>query len=175
VTDTALTEPLFAYEGWYPIKTFAVNQLGNAPRLVVVPAQYTGDEQSGTERLFDSLTFQVTYAAAEIDDFTDPAIWEVKDQLSDTTAAFQVLAQDASGVARVLVTYTVDGTTWQSRALTYNSATGYWQGTVAGLISGKISYFVQAVDRAGNVNMSTNKGSLFEIERHDLYLPLVMR
>jgi hypothetical protein len=90
---------------------------------------------------------------------------------------FQVLAQDDSGVERVVVTYSKDGENWESLDLTYDSEGGYWEGQLTDpvLSGGEVSYFVQAVDGVGNVSMSANKGLFFEPEEHSLYLPLIMR
>jgi hypothetical protein len=63
---------------------------------------------------------------------------------------------------------------WQSADLAYNSLTDRWEGNVAGL-NAQTNYFVQAVDKAGNVSMSANKGLFFAPERHDIYLPVVMK
>ncbi|RLC61196.1 MAG: hypothetical protein DRI48_11025, partial [Chloroflexi bacterium] len=174
VTDTALAEPAYEYAGWYPIKPFTVNRLGDPPRLVVVPAWYYGDEANGIEKLFHEMTFEIYYAAEGESDFAPPSVWEVKGVVLKNTAIFRVLAQDDSGVERVIVTYSEDGEQWQSSDLNYDSDSGYWKGLLTGL-SGQVSYFVQAVDQAGNVGVSVNKGLFFEPEEHTIYLPLVLR
>ncbi len=172
VTDTALREPDFDYDGWYPVKTFAVNYLSDPPRLVVIPARYSGDEESGTEKLFEQTKFEVYYAAEGEDDFTAPSIWETKSEVEEGSAQFQVLAQDDTGVRRVVVTYSTDGDQWQSIDLVYSSESGYWEGTYP-LDGGALIYFVQVVDKAGNVSMSANKGLLFAPPVYSIYLPLV--
>ncbi|RLC62322.1 MAG: hypothetical protein DRI48_09690 [Chloroflexi bacterium] len=120
------------------------------------------------------MNFDVYYAAQDQTDFTPPAIWEVEGLIQEDRAAFRVLAQDDAGVERVVVSYSTDGESWHSLDLAYDGDSGYWQGQLSGL-SGKVRYFVQAVDRAGNVSMSTNKGLFFEPEEHTIYLPLVLR
>jgi hypothetical protein len=42
-------------------------------------------------------------------------------------------------------------------------------------LTGQFIYLVQAVDGAGNVTITSNKGLFFEPERHQIYLPIVMR
>jgi hypothetical protein len=53
----------------------------------------------------------------------------------------------------VVVTYTaeVGGSAWESIDLSFNFATGLWEGSIPA--TGSIDFFVQAVDRAGNVAM----------------------
>jgi hypothetical protein len=174
VTDTALPEPAYNYPGWYPAKIYAVNRLGDQPRLVLVPAQYQGDANSGVESLYQQMDFMVYYADAGQADMIGPSIWEVDSLLFKGVATFAVSAQDDSGMERVVITYSADGVHWQSADLAYNSLTDRWEGNVAGL-NAQTNYFVQAVDKAGNASMSANKGLFFAPERHDIYLPVVMK
>jgi hypothetical protein len=174
VTDTALSEPAYDSLSWYPSKPFIVNRLANPARLVVVPAQYQGTEQSGTEKLFQKMEFDVYYAHEQEDDFVVPDILKVEALTVQDATSFQVEVEDESGVERVVVTYAEDGEHWQSQDLIYDSLSGTWKGGLIGL-SGEVSYFVQAVDGAGNVSMTANKGFFFEPTRLEVYLPLVLR
>ena len=189
VTDTTLSEPDYDYDGWYPLKTFTVNRLGDPARLVVLPAQYSGDEKSGVEKVFEQIVFAVYYAEEGQEDLVAPALWEVESEMHEEKITFRVLVQDDSGVERVVVTHSDDGQQWQSDDLTYSTLSGYWEGELD-LNGGTVEYFVQAVDKAGNVSMSANKGLFFgekcnvylplvvrnyTFEPHDIYLPLVMR
>jgi hypothetical protein len=174
VTDTTLPEPDYAPSGWYPLKPFAVNLLGDTPRLVVVPTQYQGDENSGVEQLYQNMDLVIYYADAGQTDYVAPSIWEVDGLTFQGVTTFKVLAQDDAGVERVVVTYSEDGVHWQSVDLTYNDLTDRWEGALGG-VSSTASYFIQAVDTVGNVSMSANKGFFFEPTRHDIYLPIVMR
>ena len=103
-----------------------------------------------------------------------PSIWEADSLVFQGVATFKVLAQDDSGIERVVVTYSQDGLNWQSADLTYNSLTGRWEGSLPG-VSKEANYFVQAVDKAGNVGMSANKGLFFRPEEHLAFLPLIMK
>lgn len=180
VTDTALSEPAYEYEGWFPAKPFAINQLGERARLVVVPARYSGDEHSGVQEVFERMTFAVYYAPEGTEDTAGPSIWEITGQVSASgdSAAVRALVQDSSGVGRVIATYRTTGddgsAQWQSTFLTYTEESGYWEGAVPAS-AGRVSYFIQAVDRAGNTSMSANKGVFFDTGRQEIYLPLVMR
>jgi hypothetical protein len=167
-----LEEPDFEAQAWFPSKMFTVNRLGDQDRLVVVPAQFLGNQDEGTERHFTRLDFTVTYSDSV--DFTPPAIWRVESLLFAETTTFKVSADDASGIERVLVTYSTDGVTWQSADLTYSAYTGQWETSLTGLTK-EASYFIQAMDAAGNVTISDNKGQYFFPERPAIYLPLVTR
>ena len=57
--------------------------------------------------------------------------------------------------------------------MTYQAARNRWELHLADL-TGQLSYFVQAVDGAGNVTVTANKGLFFTPTR-TLYLPLIMR
>jgi hypothetical protein len=69
--------------------------------------------------------------------------------------------ETAAGVARVLVAFRDEGSLdWQFLDLRRSGDTARWGGNAS--VSGtRIEYFVQAVDRWGNVAVSTNKGLLF--------------
>ena len=54
----------------------AVNLLGATPRLVVVPAQYQGNEKRGVEQLYPRMDLVVYYADAGQTDFVAPSLWE---------------------------------------------------------------------------------------------------
>ena len=159
ITDTTLSEPPYANPAWFPVKPFTVNRLGDLDRLVVVPAQYQGSESSGIERLFQQMDFDVYYADEGQTDFVVPDIWKVDGLVFLGKATFQVKAADDSGIERVVVTYSNDGLHWQSADLTFNSLTGQWEGEVPGM-SKTVSYFVQAVDVAGNVEHDGQQGTL---------------
>ena len=36
-------------------------------------------------------------------------------------------------------------------------------------------YFVQVVDRAGNVTVANNKGRYYELPGYEIYLPVIMK
>jgi hypothetical protein len=150
---------------------FTVNHLGTEDRLVIVPAQFQGDQDEGMLRRFTELTLTVVYSDSI--DFVPPIIWEVEGTLVAGTATVSVSAADASGIERVLVTYSADGQHWHSADLSYSAYTDLWKTSLPGLTE-TASYFVQAMDAAGNVTVSDNKGKQFIPEKH-IYLPLVMR
>jgi hypothetical protein len=70
--------------------------------------------------------------------------------------------------------YTQDGNLWQSRELNYVPFQDHWETHFAAL-GGQFIYFIQVVDGAGNVTVTSNKGLFFEPKRPGIYLPLVLR
>jgi hypothetical protein len=171
-STSSLEEPGFWAPGWFPARIFAVNRLGEMDNLVITPAQFQGSQNMGELRRFTELTFTVAYSDGL--DFTPPAIWHVSSGLVAETTSFEVSAGDASGIERVLVTYSADGQHWQSTDLAYRAYTDLWEGSLTGLTA-ETSYFVQVMDGAGNVTASDNKGQYFTPERHEIYLPVVLR
>ena len=82
-------------------------------------------------------------------------------------------ADDRSGIVRVVVTIDRGGV-WQSYDLTYDPSLDRWTGEIDGL-TGRVNYFVQVVDSAGNIALSENKGAFFEPIDYSAYLPIVLK
>ncbi len=171
VTDTSKSEPLFDYEGWYPTNIAVINRLGSNDNLVIVPAQF--HSESGVERLYTELTLRVYYT--DTGDYMPPSIWSVESTGMGGTAFFQVdVSDDESGVAQVQVMYENRSGEWMSFALDYAANTGLWEGAINSSLD-ELHYLIQAVDNAGNVSYSSNKGFYFAAEPEKIYLPLVFR
>jgi hypothetical protein len=78
--------------------------------------------------------------------------------LSGLAASFSALVTDASGVYRVnVVVNDLRLGRWSIFDLVYNAAANRWQGTLA--LKGSVTYFLQAVDNAGNVGILPLSGS----------------
>jgi hypothetical protein len=159
-------------EGWFPADVWGVNQTGDHPRLVVVPAQFKGDQDRGDLRRFEALEFQAYYTDTASPDYTGPIVWEVDSLSTEDGADIWVSTEDASGIQQVVLTFTEDGLQWRSLNLEQVDQ-DLWEAHLSGL-TGPVMYFVQAVDGAGNVTMTSNKGLFFE-PKVPIYLPLVMR
>jgi ureidoglycolate hydrolase len=172
VSETKTTEPPYDYPGWFPANMWAVNHLGDEALLVVVPAQFDGNQDSGTLRRFTALDFQVYYTTTASPDWSSPIIWLVESLAVQQEADFWVTTQDTSGIQRVVIVYTQDGIHWQSQDL-YDSG-DTWHAQLTG-VTHQFAYLVQVVDGAGNVTVTSNKGLFFELTRHEIYLPVVMR
>jgi len=155
VTDTALAEPSFDLDGWFPAKPYMVNSFGNEDRLVFVPGQFNAGLD--TERLWQVATFATFYSTSS--DYLPPTIWDVITYGQSDTADFIVRARDASGIYKVWVTYQDTPGHWQSVELS-EQGLDLWAGRISGL-SGPVSFLIQVVDNAGNVSLSVNKGVFF--------------
>lgn len=125
--------------------------------------KYTGDEiTQGTETLFNTVGFSVYYSNSS--DKTPPAFPSPPAEggdyhtLTGTNCLFSVQASDSgTGLYRVLVTYSDNTSSWQSLDLTYNGSSLRWEGSLT--LSKSVSYFVQAVDNAGNCKvLKSNEG-----------------
>jgi hypothetical protein len=103
-----------------------------------------------------------------------PTVWAVEDETSGSEATFSVLAEDASGVQRVVIAYTTDGTAWRSADLAYVPQRDRWEIDFGGM-SGQFRCFFQVVDGAGNVAVTVNKGLYFEPPERGVYLPLLLK
>ena len=84
-------------------------------------------------------------------------------------------AADASGIAQAWITYSLDGEVWQSIELAYSAYTNRWEGTLPGETERPL-FVAQAMDSAGNVSMSGNKGQFFGATEGatTAYLPLIL-
>jgi len=166
ITTTETTtppEPTFDAPGWYPPLLGRLNRLERGDRLVALLGQF--NPQSQTERLYDRLSFDVYYHTSS-SDWTAPSITSVSSELGANSAAIVVEADDASGIETVVVAYTDGDGTWTSTSLTRNGET--WSGSFPA--SADTEFFVQAVDKAGNVAVDYNN-----FYDYSIYLPLVLR
>ncbi|RME44712.1 MAG: hypothetical protein D6791_12565, partial [Chloroflexi bacterium] len=179
VTDTAGTEPAFPFSVWSPARLHAVNRFqtasGLSEHLVVVPGQYRNDYSSpggtaGVERRYDSLTYHLYYSTS--DDWRPPTIWQVRYEKTALGAEFWVDVTDASGVERVVVTYTRGDGTWVSEELQHVGGIS-WQALLPYFETDVLDFVAQAVDGAGNVAMSVDRGRLFGRRSQQMYLSLV--
>lgn len=179
---TTTSEPAFQSEGFYPPVPFSLQTNDVISRadtaLTVVMGQY--NSASNVQRLYNNLQYDVYFSA--LSDEVGPTIPSVDGYYNTRTAqaTFKVEANDALTVTRVLVAYTVGAGSWSSHDLSYNPATHKWSGLVPGIRGA--SYYVQAVDSAGNATAVSRKGGYFALESVDLpveqwfiYLPLVIR
>ncbi|MFQ5342184.1 MAG: hypothetical protein ACE5F6_11630, partial [Anaerolineae bacterium] len=181
LTDTTLTEPGFPFHIWTPARLHTINRLQTADRmserLVVIPGQFKNDHTSsgltyGVERRYDSLTYDLYYSTSP--DWAPPTIWQVRYENTALGVEFWVDVTDPSGVERVVVTYTTGDGTWQAAEL--QLVEGFsWQVLMPFFAPDTLDYIVQAVDVAGNVAMSVDKGRLFGRRSQTLYLSPVMR
>jgi hypothetical protein len=159
--------------------------------LALTLAQFRASTaKSGELRRFQQMVFEVSYIDpwsapdAVMQDSLPPLVQDIDIRLVQpragtpsiqaTSATAQVTAtvsDDGGGLKSVSMTYTTDGRTWESQALTGSGGT--FTGSIT-LPSGPASLFVvvEAVDTAGNVTVETAKGQL---QLRQLGLPLIGR
>jgi len=165
VTDTAtgLTEPPYAFPEWVPAAWDLVNSIqqpeGAQQRLVILPAQYSAlSSSTGTMRVFEAMTYTVYYSTTE--DVYPPSFWLVEDETIDSSQHITVEVTDWSGVLRVAVGYTWGDGRWEVADLARTvDNPDVWTGSIP--YTETLSYFVQAVDGAGNVEVESNKARYF--------------
>ena len=174
VTDTALSEPPFSYDGWYQSQFWSLNTLGDETRLVVVGGQYLSDDTTtGTERIFGQVTFQAY--SSNSSDYGTPAIRSVVTTPGESSVLIESEVSDAeTSVVQVWLTYETFPGEWETFAMEYKEETGLWTYAVPDPLD-PFEFFVQAVDEAGNVAVSNDKGSFFTAGGGEIFLPVVLR
>jgi hypothetical protein len=122
-------------------------------------------------RIFDAMTYTVYYS--DTADTWAPSFWTVEDEAIGNQHHITVEVTDASGIARVALGYTEGNGRWHTEDLMRTvDDPDLWSGAIPH--EPATAYFVQAVDRAGNVGVATNKARYFELEPQRVYLPLVL-
>ncbi|MFZ4655800.1 MAG: right-handed parallel beta-helix repeat-containing protein [Caldilineaceae bacterium] len=173
-------DPPYTVTTWQPADWQTINSIrtpeGRAQRLVVTPSQYRAVTASiGEVRRFTEMHYTLYYTTTR--DTLPPAIWQVMDSITSDGSKRTVIveASDFSEVMAVVVAYTLGDGEWKSLALT-QTGTDQWSGSLDNLQT--LEYFVQAVDRGGNVAVHDNKGSYFPNRATSsvkLFLPMIVR
>ena len=179
IVDSTAIEPLLDWDRLvHPAKlqTVTTSKLGTRKlhRLVLATGQFTGPSggsETGTQRLFPHIKALVFSAPST--DYAKPILGRIVATGVGATVAFSVETRDqapngANDVVRVRVGYLdqPDGgttRTWRFVDLVRTPSTDRWSGS-GPLVSANADflYFVQSVDRGGNVAVSTNKGIYYE-------------
>ena len=121
---------------------------------------FISEEESGAERIYDELSFDLYYASPN-SDTNSPMISNVSSTIVNGNNRIAVNASDESGIQRVLITYTdSDGTwgAWRSEDCKQRGG-DMWGCTIHS--EEEIEYFVQAVDIYGNVAVDDNDGEYY--------------
>jgi hypothetical protein len=172
IETEAPAEPLFDAPNWYPPVLHRLNRLDRGERLVTVLGQFNA--QTETERLYEQLSFDIYYHA-DSTDYVAPDIVCVRSSLEADTATVSVKAADPLGIAAVVVAYTDGGGTWDSIALAKQG--NGWTGSFPA--NAEAEFFVQVVDKAGNVAVSDNDGRYFApgegMGGCRIHLPIIFR
>ena len=166
VVDLGANEPEPIAPGVFPSALQTVNRfttaVGAVDQLVLVPGQFRSTTlTTGIQRLFTDIHTTVFYGPAT-GDFTPPVITSSAAIEGAGTVTFIVDVADAGGEVRkvtVLFQDVAGAGVWTEVVLVLGSD-GSWHGA-APATPGEKEFFVQAVDAAGNVAISSNKGELF--------------
>jgi uncharacterized repeat protein (TIGR01451 family) len=147
------------------ISTF-LTPAGLRQRLVLIPAQYFSiGAGTGVERLFTSIDALVYYSDSS--DRIPPTLRRVDAGTAGSTVRFVVEATDNSPatVKRVLVIFREVGSAltseWRSHDLEHIPGTNLWTASDTLTDGNAVEFLVQAVDSAGNVAVSFNKGRYY--------------
>jgi Tol biopolymer transport system component len=180
VTDDSDDEPELVGEASHPAKipslsTFKsfTSPTGIRQNAVLIAGLYRSDgvpdpEGIGIHRLYDQIGGYVLYADPGETDFTPPELGAFEAQTIANGAAFAVDVTDADGtVEDVKVIYRDCSGTWRLATL-QPSGTNRWSGggPVAANCN-EIDYYLQAVDDAGNVAVSSRKVTIASLELPD--------
>jgi hypothetical protein len=182
-------EPLFPLDYWYPVALGGINRYLSiegelVDRLVMIPGQFAatgnGNETIGTQRLYDSLEFEVYHTPFASDDFIAPSIWNVwADRLASQVNFHVQVTDDSTQIHRVVMLYReLPSTTWKLAELTYDGQAQVATGTVSVPMNTEIEYFAQAVDGSGNVSLALSYGLPYFAAKGSpalIYLPVTMK
>jgi parallel beta-helix repeat protein len=128
--------------------------------LVFVPGQ---TRDGNVQRLVDAAGLQVLYSPTTNSDFTAPRFSQVGSIVNGSSATIFAKVSDDSNIPLVRAFFTQGSGVWTFVDLTPPaSSDGYWTGTATGIAVPKIEAAFEAVDAAGNVGFTTDKGHLFQ-------------
>jgi Tol biopolymer transport system component len=168
VDDLSAATPPLAGDAVFPSKLQSVTSLntpgGQRQRLLLYTGQFrsgsTDHPATGIQRRFGALSGTVLYAGPNNTDFTPPTFGPVSVTAAGSTVGFAVDVDDPNGatdVKRVFALYR-DGTgTWKTAEFSNIGSRWSGGGTVVGTT---VEWFIQAVDAAGNVGVTSNKATI---------------
>jgi len=152
----------FSAPGWYPSIFFTPNSIpldtGDKETLVATAGQYNPNLTTGQQRIFSNMDFDV-FHHANTNDWTKPTVYLTNSRLNANTATVTITTSDASDIKEVVLAYTDGNGTWNSINLTGSGVT--WTGSFAA--KANTEFFIQAVDKAGNVAVNENEGKYFKV------------
>jgi hypothetical protein len=160
ITGTTAGEGVFSGASWSPAIPYALKVVPLASdthvqNLVVSFGQY---HPEGIERLYRSMSFDIYYSDSS--DYTPPTA-TVSSWLLDDKIQLAVNATDASGIHRVVATFTASDRHWRSVDLIWDPTAQRWRGEIPA--SSSVEYFVQVIDNAGNVFVDDNDGAYYHL------------
>jgi hypothetical protein len=159
-------EPAFAASGWFPDLPFtirtseALSKTGDT--VVMSLGQFSPDEGGvAVGRVYTQMSFGTYYSQSPDRNAADIHFIDAILDPTAGTATVKVETSDASGIHRVVVAYTADDGAWASKDLAYDATAQKWTGIITA--TAQTRYFVQVVDKAGNVAANTNKGRYYPV------------
>jgi len=169
VDDLTGLAPELVGDAIFPSKLQSIVTLntpaGQRQRLGLYAGQFRSGSVTapgiGIQRRFTSLAGTVLYTAPTNTDFSPPSFGPVSATAAGGTVGFAVDVTDPDGdntVKRVFALYRDGSGTWKTAELS-NGGGAHWSG--AGSVTGtSVEWFIQAVDAAGNVGVTSNKASV---------------
>jgi len=173
--DNDWAEPAFTDEGWSPARPLSLQNIsagrGFTDTVRTQLGQYNG--QTGEQRLYDGMSLGVYYSSSP--DWTPPEITYVGERVDPQggVTVVKVGAWDLSGIFGGMATYTKGDGQWHSQELVYDAGMDKWIAQIPA--THNMLYFVQVVDKAGNVSVANNKGRYYGLLGYETYLPLIIK
>jgi Tol biopolymer transport system component len=170
VDDLSALSPMLVGDAIFPSRLQSIATLstpnGVRQRLLLYAGQFRSgagpNPAVGIQRRFTSLAGTVLYAPEAVSDFSAPTFGPVSVTAAGSTVGFAVDVNDADGFAdvkRVFALYLDASGTWKTAEFSHEATSNRWSG--AGPVSGtSVEWFIQAVDDAGNVGVTSNKASI---------------
>lgn len=180
----SLSDPL----AWYPAQLTNTRSDGYTSSLVSTLGQYNPANRQ--LRLYEQLDTELYYSTSTDQTAPDVTVIDGLFHKDSGTIAVKVDAEDSSGIQRVVVSYldavTSANTRIHSVDLTFNADAHKWIGAFP---AGETTqFFIQVVDKAGNMRTDTNKGRYYSAGKANesfsgcnrtnqrcLYLPFIVR
>jgi WD40-like Beta Propeller Repeat/Peptidase family C25 len=170
VTDDSDDELELVGEASHPAKIQSLSTFksftsptGTRQNAVLIAGLYRSDgvpdpEGIGIHRLYDQIGGYVLYSDPSETDFTPPELGRFETQTIGNGVAFAVNVTDADGTVKdVKVIYRDCSGTWRLATLQPSGLNRWSGGGALAANCNQIDYYVQAVDDAGNVAVSSRK------------------
>ena len=168
IVDDSAREPEISFgDVAFPTKVQTVTRGPDGESLVLVVGQFFTDPAGDVQRRWTRVDGLVYSSASP--DYAPPDLRRIDGVRLGSHVSFTVDAADAAGaVKRVYVLYR-DATGWHGVDLAHSGSTTFTGGGPVSLgADGRApEFFVQAVDAAGNVAVSTRKGDYYEARPPD--------
>jgi hypothetical protein len=169
----SFTEPTFQESNYYPATLQVPNELLNRDdsrerQFTTLTGQFNSRDIAA--RVYETMTVQNYFSS--LAEFEPPQIIQVAHTYVNGQLTVTVNLTDPVGLYKVLMVYDPRDLFIYSVELTDANGDGVW--TTSLPITSTATYYIQAVDNAGNVALDDNHGQHYAVWQH-LYLPLITR